>query len=98
MFPRCPEGFLVPILDRSQLSGGSDGSKSVFLPPLLLRKVSNTSNGPSHQGGKWFFFHVFYSNIIPSIAAKFLLEVLAVVAVPRPDCDSISQADRFVVC
>ena len=41
------------------------------------------------------FFHVFYPNIIPSIEAKFLLEVLAVVAVPRPDCDSVSQGDSF---
>ena len=40
-------------------------------------------------------FQLFYPNIIPSIEAKFLLEVLAVVAVPRPDCDSVSQGDSF---
>ena len=46
----------------------------------------------------FLFLVYFYPNIIPSIEAKFLLEVLAVVAVPRPDSDSISQADSFVVC
>ena len=46
----------------------------------------------------FLFLVYFYPNIIPSIAAKFLLEVLAVVAVPRPDSDSISEGDSFVVC